>query len=124
MNREEEFEPQQIVKENERPPFPLSMIPTLVFQEIDNLHSAWSQMDKSTRLGWLVGERIRLNGLANQLAQYIRINGGFSNDNERAYASKLLEMIQFADAEGSKTIHDLRDEVLKEYAKVLMKGLN
>ena len=100
------------------------MIPTLVFQEIDNLHSAWSQMDKSTRLGWLVGERIRLNGLANQLAQYIRINGGFSNDNERAYASKLLEMIQFADAEGSKTIHDLRDEVLKEYAKVLMKGLN
>ena len=73
---------------------------------------------------YLIGEWIRLNGLANQSAQYIRINGGFSNDNERAYASKLLEMIQFADAEGSKTIHDLRDEVLKEYAKVLMKGLN
>ena len=112
------------MKENERTPFPLSMIHTLVFQEINNLHSSWSQMDKSTRSGWLIGERIRLNVLANQLAQYIRINGGFSNDNERAYASKLLEMIQFADAEGSKTIHDLRDEVLKEYAKVLMKGLN
>lgn len=69
-----------------------------------------------------MGERIRLNVLANQLAQYIRINGGFSNDNERAYARKLLEMIQSADAEGSKTIHELRGEVLKELAKVLMKG--
>lgn len=100
------------------------MIPTLVFQKIDNLHSAWSQMDKSTRLGWLVGERIRLNGLADQLAQYIRINGGFSNDNERAYASNLLEMIQSVNVEGSKTIHELRGEVLNEIAKVLMNGLN
>ena len=100
------------------------MIPKLVFQEIDNLHSAWSQMDKSTRLGGFVGERIRLNGLANQLAQYISINGGFSNDNEQAYARKLLEMIQSVDAEGSKTIHELRSEVLQEFAKVLMKGLD
>ena len=98
------------------------MIPTLVFQEIDNLHSVWSQMDKSTRLGWVVGERIRLNVLANQLAQYIRYNGGFSIDNERAYARKLLEMIQSVDAEGSKTIHELRSEAMKELAKVLMKG--
>lgn len=100
------------------------MIPTIVFQEINDLYSVWSQMDKSSRLGWLVGARIRLNGLANQLAQYIRFNGGFSNDTERAYARKLLEMIQSADAEGSKTIHELRGEVLEEIAKVLMKGLN
>ncbi len=100
------------------------MTPTTPFEQLHQLYSQWGQMDEATKLGLLVGEWIRLNGLANQLAQYIRINGCFSNDNERAYACKLLEMIQFADAEGSKTIHNLRDEVLKEYAKVLMKGLN
>ena len=99
-------------------------MPTSIFQEIEDLHSQCAAMDKTTRLGWLMGKRMRLNQLAGQLAQYIRINGGFSNDNERAYARKLLEMIQSIDAEGSKTIHELRGEVLTEIAKVLMKGLN
>jgi hypothetical protein len=60
-----------------------------IFQEIDNLHSKWERMDKSAKLGWLAGERMRLNRLANQFAQYISIRGGFANDDERVSASKL-----------------------------------
>ena len=79
-------------------------------------------MDKTTRLGWLVGERIRLEGLANQLAQYVRASGGFLNETERAYARELLEMIQAVDAEGAKTLNELRTEAVKELAKHLICG--
>lgn len=88
-----------------------------IFVEIDRLHSQWSVMDKATGLGWLVGERMRLNGLANQLAQYVRAAGGFRNESERAYARELLDMLQAVEAEGAKTASDLRDEAVKELLK-------
>lgn len=93
-----------------------------IFVEIDRLHSQWTAMDKATRLGWMVGERIRLNGLANQLAQYVRAAGGFRNEFEMAYARELLEMIQAVEAEGAKTASDLRDEAVKELLKHLICG--
>lgn len=95
---------------------------TNIYQVIDELHSQWASMDKTTRLGWLVGERIRLEGLANQLAQYVRASGGFLNETERAYARELLEMIQAVDAEGAKTLNELRTEAVKELAKHLICG--
>lgn len=93
---------------------------TNIFQEIDSLHSQWSSMDKTARLGWLAGERMWLNGLANQLSQHIRAAGGFLNDAERMYARKLLEMIQAVDEEGTKTANELRNEAIKEFAKHLI----
>lgn len=88
-----------------------------IFVEIDRLHSQWSAMDKATRLGWLAGERMRLNGLVNQLAQHVRAAGGFMNESERAYARELLDMLQAVEAEGAKTASDLRDEAVKELLK-------
>lgn len=93
-----------------------------LFQEIDELHAEWSKMDKSARLGWLMREKIRINGLINQLARHVQFNGGFLNDTERAYASKLLEMYQSVDAEGAKTVHELGAEALKEIARFLIQG--
>lgn len=78
-------------------------------------------MEKAARLGWLSGEKIRLNRLANQFAQYIAINGGLMNDSERAYARKLLDMINSVEAEGSKVMDDLRNDAFKEIVKCLMK---
>ena len=91
-------------------------------QEIDTLHAEWSKMDKSARLGWLMREKIRINGLINQLARYVQINGGFLNDTERAYARKLLEMYQSVVAEGTKTVQELGAEALKEIARFLLQG--
>lgn len=96
-------------------------MPTNIFQEIDKLHSQWSAMDKATRLAWLAGERLRLNGLANQVALDVQAAGGFLNEAERAYARKLLEMIQAVDEEGTKTLNELRNETVKELAKVLLR---
>ena len=79
-------------------------------------------MDKSTRLGWIMKEKIRINRLINQLARYIQINGGFLNDTERAYARKLLDMYQTVDAEGAKTVQELGTEALKELTRFLIQG--
>lgn len=94
------------------------------FSEIDNLHSEWSRMEKAARLGWLSGEKARLTGLANQFSLYIYAKGGLMNDSERAYARKLLDMINSVDAEGSKVMDDLRNEAFKEIVKSLMKQYN
>ncbi len=101
---------------------PQQNMPTTIFQQIDELHAEWSKMDKSTRLGWLMREKIRLNGMLNQLARYVQFNGGFLNDTERAYARKLLEMYQSVDAEGTKTVQELGAEALKEIARFLIQG--
>lgn len=92
-----------------------------IFQEIDSLYSEWERMDKSAKLGWLAGEKIRLNILANQFARYISVGGGFANDNERAYAKKLLEMIDMVDAEGTRLTNNLANDAFKEIVKRLMR---
>ena len=96
-------------------------MPYTDFSEIDRLHSEWSRMEKAAKMGWLIGEKIRLNRLANQFAQYLAINGGLMNDSERAYARKLLDMINSVDAEGSKVMDDLRNDAFKEIVKSIMK---
>ena len=57
-----------------------------------------------------------------QLALYVRASGGFVNDAEKAYARELLEMIQEVDAEGFKTVNELRNEAVKELDKLLVRG--
>ena len=78
-------------------------------------------MDKSAKLCWLTGEKMRLNRLANPFAQYISIRGGFANDDERVYASILLEMINAVDAEGAKVAINLAKDAFKELVKGMMK---
>ncbi len=94
---------------------------TNFFEEISNLHSAWSRMDSMTRLGWLTGQRRHLNALVDQLAHYIKLNGGFLNQKEKKYARELMEMIQSVDAEGAKTVDEIRKEVMKELVGALIK---
>lgn len=96
-------------------------MPYTDFSEIDNLHSEWSRTENAARLGWLSGEKARLTGLANQFSLYIYANGGLMNDSERAYARKLLEMINSVDAEGSNVVDDLRNDAFKEIVKSIMK---
>lgn len=98
------------------------MIHSNLFQEIDAMRSQWSSMDKGSRLGWLISERLRLNRLANQLELYVRPSGGLVNDAERTYARELLEMIKAVDAEGAKSVNELRNEAIKELAKYLVHG--
>lgn len=91
------------------------------FSEIERLHSEWSRMEKAARLGWLSGEKARLTGLANQFSQFIYVKGGLMNDSERAYARKLLEMINSVNAEGTKVMDELKDDAFKEIIKSLMR---
>lgn len=92
------------------------------FSEIERLHSEWTMMDKTARLGWLTGERMRLNRLLNQMAQYVYARGGFLNNMEKAYAQELIEMLQSIEIEGAKVSNELKNEALKDLTKALLKG--
>ena len=92
-------------------------MPNTDYKDIERLHSEWSRMEKSAKLGWLMREKMRLNDLINQLAKYIAVKGGFSNEVERDYARNLLDMMEKVDAEGNKEANDLMVDSLKELTK-------
>lgn len=98
------------------------MMNNIIFEEIERLHSEWSTKDKTARLGWLMGEKMRLNRLLNQMAQYAYARGGFLNNMEKAYAQKLLDMLQSVEIEGAKVSNELKNEALKDLTKALLKG--
>ena len=98
-----------------------NIMPNTDFSEIDRLHSEWARTEKAARLGWLSGEKARLTGLANQFSLYIYAKGGLMSDSERAYARKLLDMINSVDAEGSEVMDDLRNDAFIEIINSLMK---
>ena len=91
------------------------------FSEIERIHSEWSKMDNTAKLTWLTKEKIRLNGLASQMAQYASANGGFMNKAERANARKLIDMLNSVDAEGAKVMNHLRNDAFRELAKEVLK---
>lgn len=94
----------------------------IIFEEIERLHSEWTMMDKTARLGLLMGEKMRLSKLLNQLAQYVYFRGGEMNNIEKAYAQKLIEMLQSVEVEGAKVSNELKNEALKDLTKALLKG--
>jgi len=83
------------------------------------LYSEWSK-DKKACLGLLMGEKMRLNRLLNQMAQYVYARGGFLNNMEKAYAQKLLDMLQSVEIEGAKVSNELKNEALKDLTKALL----
>ena len=87
---------------------------------IDQLHSEWSKMDKASRMGYLIGQRIRLNTVANQMAAAVQARGGYMTPEEREQARKLLEIIEAINQEGQKTQQELAGEGIKELLKLMM----
>ena len=86
-------------------------------QTIDQLHSQWSMMNKAAKLVWLKQQQNQLNALAGQLSYNISLRGGRMTDAEKQYASKLLEMINALNAEGTKVSNEFKYDLLKEFLK-------
>lgn len=86
------------------------------FSEIERLYSAWSRMDKMSRLAYLKGQRDSLNQMAFQYGMYLK-NRTSITQTERQYAQYLVDMINCVDAEGAQLMDDLRNDVLKEIIK-------
>ena len=95
-------------------------MPTTDFSEIERLHSEWSRMDKVARLAYLKGQWDNLNKMAYQYGMYLKSRTSIT-EVERRYAQHLVDMINSVDAEGAKLIEDIRNDVLKELGKRLMK---
>ena len=90
-----------------------------IFQEIDQLLSELSKMDNASKIARLIGEKMRLNRLTNELAQKVYICGGFSSDEERDIARKLLKLHDEIDGEGQKATRDIANDAVKELTRML-----
>lgn len=85
------------------------------------MHSECSGMDKLTRLAYLKGQWNRLNQMAWQYGAYLQCRMSIT-PTERQYANYLIVMINEVETEGKKVENDLQKDVLKELAKVLVRG--
>ena len=90
-----------------------------ILQEIERLHSECLKMDKVSRIGYLLGERQRLNTIANKMATYISYKGGRMTPTERVQAQKLLEMIDAVNEEGRRTSNELVNEAVFGLMKMM-----
>ena len=77
------------------------------------------RMDKATRMGWLMGERMRLNRLANELALYSICNGGLTAS-EKNYARLLLNMIGSVESQAAELNRDILNDIRKEITKAII----
>ena len=87
---------------------------------IDQLHATWLQMDNATRLGYLVGQKMQLNRMADQVAVAVKNRGGNMSPEEKAQARQLLEMIDAVNQEGIRTERDILNEGVKEFLKTMI----
>lgn len=77
-------------------------------------------MDKAAKLGYLRGQWNRLNRMAYQYAMYLQGRVGMTQK-EMEYAQRLVEMMNSVEAEGLKVEKDLKNDVLDELMKAIMK---
>lgn len=90
-----------------------------ILQAIEQLHSECAKMDKVARLVYLRGQWNRLNQMAWQYGAYLQGRIGITQA-ERQHAQQLIDMMREVEEEGVKVENDLRNDVLKELANVLM----
>ena len=87
-----------------------------IFQEIEQLHSEWSQQKLSSKIGFLMGREQRLLSLANEMSIVRSLRGYFTNE-EMVYVHYLEDMLndlQRQKAEVNREIGiELRNEVIK-----------
>lgn len=89
------------------------------FEEIENLHSQWSLLDKLGKLGFLKNQWNRLNALANELALYSIHNGGLTAS-EKNYARQLLDIIGSVESQAAELNRDISNDIRKETTKAIM----
>lgn len=90
-----------------------------LFQSIDQIHSECSKMDKVARLAYLRGQWNRMNQMAWQYAAYLKGRVGITQE-EKQYAQRLIDLIKEVEAEGMEAKNDLRNDLLRGLARVLM----
>ena len=94
------------------------IVTTPNFQEINQLHSHYSMLDKVSRSSDLRSEYQRLERMAYNFGMHIQSKGGDITLEERAQARHLLDMMNAVQSEGVEVSRDFSIEMQKELAKV------
>lgn len=90
-----------------------------IFQEIEQLHSEWSQQKLVSKVGFLVGREQRLLSLANEMTQ-VRALRGYYTQEEMVYVRFLEDMLNELQRQKAEVNREIGNELRKEILKALM----
>lgn len=91
-----------------------------VFQEIEQLHSEWSQQKLASKIGYLMGRQQKLLFLANDMAR-VRALRGYYTKEEMVYVYYLEEMLNELQRQKAEVNREIGNELRNEVLKALMR---
>lgn len=91
----------------------------IIFQEIEQLHSEWSQQKLASKIGYLLGKQQRILSLAKEMAR-VRTWRGYFTKEEMAYVYQLEEMLNELQRQKAEVKREIGNELRNEVLKALM----
>lgn len=87
-----------------------------ICRQIERIHSEWSKMNLTDKMGYIIRVQSELNSMANTLAQNRILRGSFTLE-ELTAVRQLQDIQNDLDAHKADVIREIHDEIGKEFFK-------
>ena len=90
-----------------------------ICKQIERIHSEWSKMNLTDKMGYIIRVQSELNSMANTLAQNRILRGSFTLE-EQAAIRQLQDIQNDLDAHKADVNREIHDEIGKELFKTIV----
>ena len=90
-----------------------------ICRQIERIHSEWSKMNLTDKMGYIIRVQSELNSMANTLAQNRILRGSFTLE-EQAAVRQLQDIQNDLDAHKADVNREIHDEIGKELFKTIV----
>ena len=90
-----------------------------ICKQIERIHSEWSKMNLTDKMGYIIRVQSELNSMANTLAQNRILRGSFTLE-EKTAVQQLQDIQNDLDAHKADVNKEIHDEIGKELFKIIL----
>lgn len=90
-----------------------------ICRQIERIHSEWSKMNLTDKMGYIIRVQSELNSMANTLAQNRILRGSFTLEEQTA-VRQLQDIQNDLDAHKADVNREIHDEIGKELFKTIV----
>lgn len=90
-----------------------------ICKQIERIHSEWSKMNLTDKMGYIIRVQSELNSMANTLAQNRILRGSFTLE-EKTAVQQLQDIQNDLDAHKADVNKEIHDEIGKELFKTIL----
>ena len=90
-----------------------------ICKQIERIHSEWSKMNLTDKMGYIIRVQSELNSMANTLAQNRILRGSFTLE-EKTAVQQLQDIQNDLDAHKADVNREIHDEIGKELFKTIL----